>query len=204
MAFASRCMVFANKDLIYNETKVYVLGTDSVDHADGHARAPSVAFTSTEITRSEKSSTSENINKDVDNKLPDEKQLVGEENWRPFKCEISFAVQARGLTGYMDGTTPKPTPTTENYPRPIYQAAPTPAYSVTPCLEEWVLHDRLVAGAIVSNIADPIGLGIDETKRASEIWQSLIKRYTTSEEPQRTHNSAESRYSQCLPTGDRT
>ncbi|KAJ3918191.1 hypothetical protein F5877DRAFT_43079, partial [Lentinula edodes] len=106
-------------------------------------------------------------------RLPDEKQLIDEDNWRPFKREILFAVQSRGLTGYMDGTIPKPTPTTENYPRSIYQVVPTPAYSVTPYPEEWEVRDRLVAGVIVSNIIDPIGLGVDKTKRASEIWQSL-------------------------------
>ncbi|KAJ3863729.1 hypothetical protein EV359DRAFT_42560, partial [Lentinula novae-zelandiae] len=106
-------------------------------------------------------------------RLPDEKLLVGEENWRPFKREILFAVQSRGLTGYMDGTIPKPTPRTEDYPGPIYPTTATPLYSPTPYPEEWELRDRLVAGAIVSNIVDPIGLGIDETKRACEIWQNL-------------------------------
>lgn len=110
-------------------------------------------------------------------RLPDEKQLIGEENWRPFKCEILFAVQSRGLTGYMDGTIPKPTPRAEDYPGPIYPTTATPPYSPTPYPEEWELRDRLVAGAIVSNITDPIGLGVDETKRACNIWQNLIKRF---------------------------
>ncbi|KAJ3869613.1 hypothetical protein EV359DRAFT_12497, partial [Lentinula novae-zelandiae] len=62
----------------------------------------------------------------------------------------------------------------------------TPLYSPTPCPEEWEARDRLVAGAIVSNITDPTGLGIDETKRASEIWQELIKRFEKRDE-QRIH-----------------
>ncbi|KAJ3858500.1 hypothetical protein EV359DRAFT_68966 [Lentinula novae-zelandiae] len=117
-------------------------------------------------------------------RLPDEKQLAGEENWRPFKREISFAVQSRGLTGYMDGTIPKLTPRTQDYPGPIYPMMATPPYSPTPHPEEWELRDRLVAGAIVSNIVDPIGLGVDETKRASEIWQNLIKRFEKRDEQQ--------------------
>ncbi|KAJ3863325.1 hypothetical protein EV359DRAFT_82495 [Lentinula novae-zelandiae] len=117
-------------------------------------------------------------------RLPDEKQLAGEENWRPFKREILFAVQLRGLTGYMDGTIPKPTPRTQDYPGPIYPTMATPPYSPTPHPEEWELRDRLVGGAIVSNIVDPIGLGVDEMKRASEIWQNLIKRFEKRDEQQ--------------------
>ena len=41
-------------------------------------------------------------------RLPDEKQLIGEANWRLFKCEILFVGQSRGLTSYMDNTIPKP------------------------------------------------------------------------------------------------
>ncbi|KAJ3858692.1 hypothetical protein EV359DRAFT_87353 [Lentinula novae-zelandiae] len=117
-------------------------------------------------------------------RLPDEKQLVGEENWRPYKREILFAVQARGLSGYIDGSIPKP----NSYPGPIYPVSqpPTPLFSPTPCLEEWELCDRLIARAIVSNITDPVGLGVDKTKRSSEIWQMLVKRFEKRDE-QRIH-----------------
>ncbi|KAJ3858290.1 hypothetical protein EV359DRAFT_69127 [Lentinula novae-zelandiae] len=97
-------------------------------------------------------------------RLPDEKQLVGEDNWRPFKCEITFAVQSKGLAGYLDGTIARPS----KYPDPIYpptQPTGTPLFSPTPCPEEWEIRDQLIAGAIVSNIIDPVGLGIDETKQ---------------------------------------
>lgn len=105
-------------------------------------------------------------------RLPDEKQLIGEESWRPYKREIAFAIQSRGLMGYMDRTIPRP----NQYPGQIYPSSqPTPLFSPTPCLEEWEARDRLVAGVIVSNITDPVGLGVDETKRASKIWQTLIK-----------------------------
>ncbi|KAJ3858419.1 hypothetical protein EV359DRAFT_87776 [Lentinula novae-zelandiae] len=113
-------------------------------------------------------------------RLPDEKQLIGEENWRPFKREITFAVQSRGLNRYLDGTIPRPS----SYPGPIYPPTltPTPLFSPTPCLEEWELRDRLVAGAIISNITDPVGLGVDKTQRVSEIWQALIKRFEKRDE----------------------
>lgn len=85
---------------------------------------------------------------------------------------------------------PKPTTrltnTTTKYPAPIYQAAVMQPYSLTPGPEEWEMQDRLVAGATISNIADPVGLGVDELKRASEIWQSLIKRFEKRNE-QRIH-----------------
>ncbi|KAJ3860244.1 hypothetical protein EV359DRAFT_27663, partial [Lentinula novae-zelandiae] len=92
-------------------------------------------------------------------------------NWRPYKREILFAVQSKGVTGYIDGTIPKP----NSYPGPIYPTTQqtTPLFSPTPFPEEWEACDRLVAGAIVSNITDPVGLGIDKTKRASEIWSML-------------------------------
>lgn len=117
-------------------------------------------------------------------RLPDERQLVGEDNWRPYKREILFAVQSKGLTGYIDGTIPRPS----TYPGQIYPPTQlqTPLFSLTPCLEEWEARDRLVAGAIVSNITDPVGLGVDETKRASDIWQALIKRFEKRDE-QRIH-----------------
>ncbi|KAJ3859090.1 hypothetical protein EV359DRAFT_68462 [Lentinula novae-zelandiae] len=93
---------------------------------------------------------------------------------------------ARGLTGYLDRTIPKPTPrvtdTTTEYPAPIYPTAAMQPYSLTLCPEEWETQDRLVAGAIVSNIVDPVGLGINELKRASEIWQNLIKRFEKCDE----------------------
>ncbi|KAJ4478653.1 hypothetical protein C8J55DRAFT_561002 [Lentinula edodes] len=100
-------------------------------------------------------------------RLPDEKQLIGEDNWRPFKREVTFAVQSKGLMGYLDGTIAHP----NKYPAPIYPPTQltTPLFSPTPYPEEWEARDRLVAGAIVSNIIDPVRLGIDETKRASEI-----------------------------------
>ncbi|KAJ3858552.1 hypothetical protein EV359DRAFT_684, partial [Lentinula novae-zelandiae] len=62
----------------------------------------------------------------------------------------------------------------------------TPLFSPTPFPEEWEARDRLVAGAIISNITDPVGLGIDKTKRASEIWSALIKRFEKRDE-QRIH-----------------
>ncbi|KAJ3912220.1 hypothetical protein F5877DRAFT_72584 [Lentinula edodes] len=51
-----------------------------------------------------------------------------------------------------------------------------------PCPEEWEVRDRLVAGAIVSNTVNPVGLGIDETKCASEIWSRLIKWFKKQDE----------------------
>lgn len=110
--------------------------------------------------------------------------LTGEENWRPYKQEILFAVQLRGLTGYIGRMIPRP----NNYPGPIYPLAQTttPLFRLTPCLEEWEARDRLVAGVIISNITDPASLGIDETKRASEIWTALVKRFEKCDE-QRIH-----------------
>ncbi|KAJ3858494.1 hypothetical protein EV359DRAFT_9290, partial [Lentinula novae-zelandiae] len=87
--------------------------------------------------------------------------------------EVTFMVQSKGLTGYLDGTITH----ASKYPGQIYPPTQltTPLFSPTPYPEEWEAHDRLVASAIVLNITDPVGLGIDKTKRASEIWQELIK-----------------------------
>lgn len=100
-------------------------------------------------------------------RLPEKKQLISEDNWRPFKQEVTFAFQSKGLTGYLNGTITHP----NKYPGPIYLPTQltTPLFSPTPYPEEWEARDRLAAGAIVLNIINPVGLGIDETKRALEI-----------------------------------
>ncbi|KAJ3912886.1 hypothetical protein F5877DRAFT_84343 [Lentinula edodes] len=97
-------------------------------------------------------------------------------------------VQTRNsVRSAVKGTDRLPRP--NSYLGPIYplmtQAA-TPLFSPMPCLKEWEVHNRLVAGAIVLNITDPVGLGVDETKRASEIWLALIKCFKKRDE-QRIH-----------------
>ncbi|KAJ3861565.1 hypothetical protein EV359DRAFT_66381 [Lentinula novae-zelandiae] len=86
--------------------------------------------------------------------------LKGEDNWWPYKREISLTVESKGLQGQ------------------------------TPSPEEWYTRDRYVASTIVLNIMDPTGLGVDYTKTASIIWEELVKQFKQkSEELLLFHNS---------------
>lgn len=89
-------------------------------------------------------------------RLPDEKQLISKESWRPYKKEVLFAVWSKKLTGYINRTIPKP----NSYPGPLYPPTQTTTlvFSPTPYPEEWEVCNRQVAGAIVSNITDPVRL----------------------------------------------
>ncbi|KIK52650.1 hypothetical protein GYMLUDRAFT_179909, partial [Collybiopsis luxurians FD-317 M1] len=112
-------------------------------------------------------------------RFPEAKQLIGEDNWREYKREVVLAVQSRSLMGYLDGTIPKPLPTTSaspgSYGRSVYPAiAATPYYSAIPHFEEWITRDAITTSIIVTNIVDPVGVGVDENKPASLIWRELV------------------------------
>ena len=107
-------------------------------------------------------------------RFPESKQLSGEDSWREYKREVLLAVGSRGLTGYLDGTIVKPLPGVQGgtvYPP---TATTTPIYSTTPFLEEWLARDAITTSIIVTNTTDPVGIGIDETKRSADIWKALV------------------------------
>ncbi|GAV99168.1 retrotransposon Ty1-copia subclass [Lentinula edodes] len=109
--------------------------------------------------------------------------LEGEDNWWPYKREVSLAVESKGLQGYLHGTIAKPSDAkpavtvTSPEGTTTTPTVTTPPYSQTPSPEEWYARDRYVVSTIVSNIIDPTGLGVDYTEAASEIWQELVKQF---------------------------
>ncbi|KAJ3911075.1 hypothetical protein F5877DRAFT_86518 [Lentinula edodes] len=109
--------------------------------------------------------------------------LEGEDNWWPYKREVSLAVESKGLQGYLHGTIAKPSDgkpavtVTSPEGTTTTTTVTTPPYSQTPSPEEWYARDRYVASTIVSNIIDPTGLGVDYTEMASAIWQELVNQF---------------------------
>ncbi|KAJ3920989.1 hypothetical protein F5877DRAFT_65260, partial [Lentinula edodes] len=109
--------------------------------------------------------------------------LKGEDNWWPYKREVSLAVESKGLQGYLHGTIPKPSnakpavTVTSPEGTTTTPTATTPPYSQTPSPKEWYMRNQYVASTIVSNIVDPTGLGVDYTESASDIWGELVKQF---------------------------
>ncbi|KAE9399981.1 hypothetical protein BT96DRAFT_993437, partial [Gymnopus androsaceus JB14] len=114
--------------------------------------------------------------------FPETSQLSGQDTWRAFKDCVELNVQVRGLTGYLDGSIPKPTSATYIY---IAQSA-SPIDSVTPSPGEWNQCERMVASIIFLNCTDPVGIGIECSDTAHKTWQYLIKKYEARDE-QRIH-----------------
>ncbi|KIK50268.1 hypothetical protein GYMLUDRAFT_103319, partial [Collybiopsis luxurians FD-317 M1] len=79
--------------------------------------------------------------------------------------------QATGLSGYLDGTIPSPSPTTANIQGAA--PAPTPVNLHSPTLEEWELHDVQIAGIIYQNVKDPCSMGITQDMSAQVMWIAL-------------------------------
>jgi transposase InsO family protein len=122
-------------------------------------------------------------------KFSESETLVGADSWRSFKTRVELVVKARGLIGYLNGSTTRPlsnpTPTaitvtdangntTTSTPTHL---PPTPAFSSSPSVEEWDMRDRGVVDIIVSNTQDPDGVGIDASKTAKEIWAALTTHF---------------------------
>lgn len=128
-------------------------------------------------------------------RFSDAERLNGEVTWKAYKGRVLRTCQAKGLDGYLEGTIPRPNPTVSPVSSTSTSTSPpnmtsissstpssttpvsTPIYSPTPSYEEWFMRERWVADVIISNIEDATGTGLDETKRASEIFAYLTKLY---------------------------
>ncbi|KAE9388806.1 hypothetical protein BT96DRAFT_947320 [Gymnopus androsaceus JB14] len=110
--------------------------------------------------------------------FPETSQLSGQDTWWAFKDCVELNVQVRGLTGYLDGSIPKPMLATYIY---VTQSA-SPIDSVTPSPGEWNQHKQMVASIIFLNCTDPVGIGIKHSDTAHKTWQYLIKKYEARDE----------------------
>src|SRR5882762_8584584 len=87
--------------------------------------------------------------------LPEEQKFNGE-NLLQWKINMTQLLGSKGLLGYIDGKVPKPnTQPTSSFPMSTLPEAkdvplpddepegkPTPIYSTTPTLDEWVFRDQ--------------------------------------------------------------
>jgi hypothetical protein len=105
---------------------------------------------------------------------------------------VTIAINLRGASGYWDGTTPKPTQPPQNIPlpasptttttatttTPVTTTPPeTPWESTTPSLAEWKVRDAWALGLLVYNTIDPVGLGINISRTATDAWKSYQDSY---------------------------
>ncbi|KAJ7075598.1 hypothetical protein B0H15DRAFT_791681, partial [Mycena belliarum] len=102
--------------------------------------------------------------------LATEKLQSNKANYAIFKVFIEEYAASKGVTGYLHGTITKPPlliTGTANIP------APTPIFSTNPSHDEWVYRDGATKSMVVTNIVDPIGLGIKRDGTAKECWESV-------------------------------
>ncbi|KAJ7917075.1 hypothetical protein B0H13DRAFT_1608616, partial [Mycena leptocephala] len=103
--------------------------------------------------------------------LATEKLQPNKSNYAIFKVLIEEHAASKGLSGYLDGTITKPaiiTLITGTAP-----ADPTPVFSTAPSHEEWGYRNGVMQSMIVTNIIDPIGLGVKRDGTVKECWDSV-------------------------------
>ncbi|CAK5281443.1 unnamed protein product [Mycena citricolor] len=112
--------------------------------------------------------------------LPDSEKFNGT-GFSGFKTKIIVLANAAGLGAYFEGNILKPSPPPDQIgvaPTHIsLPPNPTPVYSHSPSLDEWVYRDSIAKALIVLNVKDPIGLGIKTDGTAAEAWSSLTSNY---------------------------
>ncbi|KAJ6482738.1 hypothetical protein C8R45DRAFT_830813, partial [Mycena sanguinolenta] len=104
--------------------------------------------------------------------LATEKLQASKANFPTFQILIEQHAASKGLKGYLDGTITLPALTTV----PSGTAAPdsTPVFSTAPSREEYMYRDGIMKSMIVTNVVDPIGLGLRLDGTSKECWDSLI------------------------------
>ncbi|KAJ7149991.1 hypothetical protein C8R46DRAFT_964040, partial [Mycena filopes] len=101
--------------------------------------------------------------------LAAEKLQSNKTNYATFKVLIEEHAASKGVTGYLDGTITKPPLITGTSDIP----APTPIFSRNPSRDEWAYRDGATKSMVVTNIVDPIGLGLKRDGTAKECWDSV-------------------------------
>ncbi|KAJ3739261.1 hypothetical protein DFH05DRAFT_1530542 [Lentinula detonsa] len=101
--------------------------------------------------------------------FPDDRKLIGLNNWAVFCDHLRSVARATGLTGYLLGTILAPSSDTSTSPAP----PSTPINARNPSLEEWELRDGRLAGIIYQNIKDPRSIGITEMMTANGMCRDI-------------------------------
>ena len=112
-----------------------------------------------------------------------EDQRFNGENLLQWKSNMRHLLGSKGLFGYVDGRIPKPAESST----PDKPAAPTPIYSTTPSLDEWIYRDELAVGHIALNCVNAETLGINTYGTAKEAWDSIHTEWGKSTDMRRSH-----------------
>ncbi|KAF7353202.1 Gag-Pol polyprotein [Mycena sanguinolenta] len=104
--------------------------------------------------------------------LATEKLQVSKANFPTFQILIEQHAASKGLKGYLEGTTTLPALTTVPTGTPAPDS--TPVFSTAPSREEFLYRDGVMKSMIVTNVVDPIGLGLKLDGTAKECWDSLV------------------------------
>ncbi len=94
--------------------------------------------------------------------LATEKLQANKSNYPTFKVLVEEHAASKGLSGYLSGSIPIPAIVTlpAGATLPPLPPDPTPIFSTTPSREEWLYRDGVLRSLIVTNIVDPIRLGV--------------------------------------------
>ncbi|KAJ6448077.1 hypothetical protein C8R45DRAFT_850540, partial [Mycena sanguinolenta] len=104
--------------------------------------------------------------------LATEKLQVSKANFPTFQILLEQHAASKGLKGYLEGTTTLPALTTVPTGTPAPDS--TPVFSTAPSREEFMYRDGVMKSMIVTNVVDPIGLGLKLDGTAKECWDSLV------------------------------
>ncbi|KAJ7206382.1 hypothetical protein GGX14DRAFT_643532, partial [Mycena pura] len=102
--------------------------------------------------------------------LPESDRFEGrsDQSFTAFEGQIIDACTARGILGYLTGTTLQPM---SNPIQPIY--VPTPWFSPLPFDEEFAQREAFAHGLLFGNIINPVALGLDRAETTAKSWAKL-------------------------------
>jgi LTR polyprotein gag-polypeptide-like protein len=96
-----------------------------------------------------------------------EEQKFNGENLLQWKTNMTQLLGSKGLLGYINGDTRKPTESSTS------ETTSTPIYSTKPTFDEWTFRDQLARGHITLNCTDVSSLGVTTTGTAKDAWDSI-------------------------------
>jgi Pol polyprotein, beta-barrel domain/gag-polypeptide of LTR copia-type len=88
-------------------------------------------------------------------------------NWTAFSMRFRDAVEAKGLWGYFDGTTPQPT------------VSVPPTTDEEDALTKWVKEDRTAKALLTHRIPDSTLIRIHGKSSLTERWALIVKEFST-------------------------
>ncbi|KAI0707871.1 hypothetical protein C8Q76DRAFT_568589, partial [Earliella scabrosa] len=87
-------------------------------------------------------------------------------NWVLYKARLTWAADAKGVAGHLDGTSKEPT-------APSSSAVTQKKYETD--LAEWRKGEAVVKQLIASTIPDSVFMKVKEQPNAHQIWEAIAK-----------------------------